>query len=59
MVELFEVGDRIVGAKLVAVGRKMSKVLVIAGTSSHKAQRIDVHGKPAKCFIDKPFYVKR
>lgn len=56
--KLISAGDELLGAKLVAVGRKVSKPTLVAGTSAHRAQRIEVEGKPARCFIDRQFYVK-
>ncbi|MFH0987078.1 MAG: hypothetical protein V1911_03460 [Candidatus Micrarchaeota archaeon] len=52
--QLIEIGDSVAGKKLIAVGRDIGRVAVIAGTSDHRAQRIDIRGKPAKCFIDIP-----
>lgn len=52
--KLTNVGDELEGERLVAVGRKVSKPVLIVGSSAHRAQRIDVFGKPAKCFIDRP-----
>lgn len=54
MAELARVGDSVVGEKLAAVGRKVSRVFVITGTSAHRAQRVYVWGKPARCYVDKP-----
>ncbi len=54
MSELYEVGDAVVGEKLTAVGRRMSRVYLIPGTSSHRAQSVHIWGKPARCFIDIP-----
>lgn len=51
-------GDELLGAKLVAVGRRVSKPTLVAGTSAHRAQRIEIEGKPARCFIDRQYYVK-
>lgn len=52
MTELSEPGDSVVGEKLVAWGRKVSRVHLIAGTSAHRAQSVYVWGAPAKCRID-------
>ncbi len=54
MTELGEVGDRVVGEKLVAVGRKIGRVFVIAREGAHRAQRVYVWGRPARCYVDKP-----
>ena len=52
MTELRDPGDAVAGEKLVALGRKISKVHLIAQTSSHRAQAVYIWGKPARCFID-------
>lgn len=54
MAELGELGDRVLGEKLVAVGRKISRVFVIGGRGAHRAQRVHVWGKPARCYVDRP-----
>jgi len=48
------VGDLVEGEKLVAVGRKMSKPIVIPATARHRAQQVYVYGGPARCYVDKP-----
>lgn len=58
MTELREAGDSIVGEKLVAWGRKVSRVRVVGGTSAHRAQCVYVWGMPARCRIDKPWRVR-
>ena len=50
--ELHEPGGAVAGEKLVAVGRKISKVYLIPQTSAHRAQAVYVWGKPTRCFID-------
>ena len=52
MTELREPGDAVVGEKLVAWGRKISRVHLISGTAAHRAQSVHVWGTPAKCRID-------
>src|SRR3989442_400858 len=47
-----------VGKNLVAVGRKISKVHLIAQTSAHRAQAVYVWGKPARCFVDIPIRLR-
>jgi len=47
-------GDAVEGEKLVAVGRKISKPIIIPATARHRAQQVYVYGTPAKCYIDKP-----
>ena len=58
MSELREVGDAVIGEKLAAIGRKMSRVFVVSGTSSHRAQTVHVWGKPARCFVDVPLRLR-
>lgn len=48
------IGDAVEGEKLVAVGRKVSKPIIIPATARHRAQQVYIHGTPAKCYIDKP-----
>jgi hypothetical protein len=47
------VGDAVEGEKLVAVGRKISKPIVIPATARHRAQQVYVYGDPARCYVDK------
>jgi len=47
-------GDVVEGEKLVAVGRRVSKPIVIPATARHRAQQVYIYGTPAKCYIDKP-----
>lgn len=47
-------GDAIEGEKLVATGRKITKPILVAATARHRAQRVYIHGSPAKCYIDRP-----
>lgn len=54
MTELSDGGDSVVGEKLVAAGRKISRVFVVAGTNARRAQRVYVWGKPARCYVDRP-----
>ncbi len=54
MTELAERGDSVVGEKLVAMGRKVRRVLVISGGGVHRAQRVFIWGSPARCIVDKP-----
>ena len=58
MSELHDVGDAVVGEKLAAMGRKVSRVFVVAGTSAHRAQTVHIWGKPARCFVDIPLRLK-
>lgn len=46
-------GDAVEGQKLVAVGRKMSKLIVIPATARHRAQQVYVYGGPARCYVDR------
>ena len=47
-------GDAVEGEKLVAVGRKISKPIIIPATARHRARQVYIYGTPAKCYIDKP-----
>jgi hypothetical protein len=38
--ELREVGDAVIGEKLAAIGRKVSRVFVVSGTSAHRGQTV-------------------
>lgn len=53
MAELRDVGDSVAGEKLVAIGRTVSRVYVVTGTGAHRAQRVYVWGKPARCYVDR------
>jgi hypothetical protein len=48
------IGDAVEGEKLVAVGRKVSKPIIIPATARHRIQQVYIYGTPAKCYIDKP-----
>ncbi len=50
--ELYNEGDGIVGKRLIAMGRDVSKSEVVPGSGRHRAQRVRVKGYPAKCYID-------
>ena len=50
-------GDTIEGEKIVAVGRKISKPIIIPETARHRAQQIHIYGTPAKCYVDKPIRI--
>lgn len=52
--QISKVGDTVIGHKLIAMGRRISKVYLIAGTAAHRMQRVNVEGKPAKCYVDIP-----
>ena len=52
MTELREPGDMVVGVKLVAWGRKISRIHLISATGSHRGQSVYVWGMPAECRID-------
>lgn len=54
MAELGDVGDRVVGEKLAAIGRKVGRVYVIAVTAARRAQRVYIWGDRARCYVDKP-----
>lgn len=48
------IGDVVEGEKLVAVGRRVSKPIIIPATARHRAQQVYIYGTPAKCYIDRP-----
>jgi len=50
-------GDAVEGERLVAVGRKISKPIIIPETARHRAQQVHIYGTPAKCYIDKPIRI--
>jgi hypothetical protein len=50
---LRSIGDAVEGEKLVAVGRRVSKPIIIPATARHRAQQVYIYGTPAKCYIDK------
>ena len=54
-----EAGDSISGEKLLAWGRKVSRVHLISGSSAHRAQSVSIWGMPARCVVDKAWRVKR
>jgi hypothetical protein len=53
------VGDAVEGEKLVAVGRKISKPVIIPATARHRAQQVYVDGNPARCYVDRPVRILR
>jgi len=59
MTQLSEPGDCVAGEKLLAWGRKVSRIHLISGSSAHRAQSVSVWGMPAKCIVDKAWRVKR
>ncbi len=59
MTQLSEPGDRVEGEKLLAWGRKVSRIHLISGSSAHRAQSVSIWGMPARCVVDKPWRVKR
>jgi hypothetical protein len=52
MAKYTEIGDIIVGDKIIAEDRKISDVKVIAKSGRHKAQRVVLKDN-AICYIDK------
>jgi hypothetical protein len=46
-------GDAVEGERLVAVGRKITKPIVIPATARHRGVRAIVYGLPARCYVDK------
>jgi len=59
MTQQGEPGNFVEGEKLLAWGRKVSRVHLISGSSAHRAQSVTVWGMPAKCMVDKAWRVKR
>jgi len=59
MTELGGPGDNVCGEKLLAWGRKVSRIHLISGTSAHRAQSVSVWEMPAKCVVDKTWRIKR
>ena len=54
----FNTGDCIRGEKVTAQARRVSKVEVVAGTSTHKIQQIRLEGS-VLCIVDRPLnYLK-
>lgn len=52
-------GDAVEGKKLVAVGRKISKPIIIPATAQHSGQQVYIHGNPARCYVDRPTKILR
>jgi hypothetical protein len=52
-------GDSVSGEKLLAWGRKVSRIHLISGSSAHRAQSASVWGMPARCMVDKAWRIKR
>ena len=59
MTQLTGPGDSVSGEKLLAWGRKVSRIHLISGSSAHRAQSVSVWGMPAKCVVDKAWRLKR
>ncbi len=59
MTELGGPGERVSGEKLLAWGRKVSRIHLVSGSSAHRAQSVSVWGTPARCMVDKAWRVKR
>jgi hypothetical protein len=54
----YKVGDCIRGEKVTAQARRVSRVEVVAGTSTHKIQQIKLEGS-VLCIVDRPLnYIK-
>ena len=54
MSTLREIGDAVEGERLVCLCRKVAGPYLVAGTSGHRAQRVVMHGLPARTWIEKP-----
>jgi hypothetical protein len=50
-------GDAIEGERLVAVGRKVTRPIVIPFSSRHRAIQVIIYGTPARCYISKPIRI--
>jgi hypothetical protein len=48
------VGDAVEGEKLVAVGRRIYKPIIISATARHGAQQVYIDGNPARCYVERP-----
>ena len=57
MTLLYQIGDGVKGEKLVCEFRRISGPYLIAGTSSHRAQRAVLLGLPAHAWIEKPIRI--
>lgn len=54
----FNIGDCIRGEKVTAQARRVSRIEVVAGTSTHKIQQIRLEGS-VLCIVDRPLnYLK-
>ncbi|HJT35115.1 MAG TPA: hypothetical protein VJ783_24015 [Pirellulales bacterium] len=47
-------GDAIAGERVIAQGRKIGKMIVVAGTSTHKMQEVVLRSN-VLCVLDRPF----
>lgn len=52
-------GDAVEGEKLIAVGRKITKPILISATAKHRGQQAYIYGLSAICYIDKPLRVAK
>jgi hypothetical protein len=50
-------GDAVEGERLVAVGRKITRPIVIPATGRHRAVQAVIYGIPARCYISKPIRI--
>lgn len=53
-----EVGDSIIGERIICEARVVSKPILIHRTGKHRAQRLSLTGNPAVCWIEKPIREK-
>jgi len=56
---LREPGDAVEGERLVAIGRKVTRPIVIPSTSRHRAVQVIIYGTPARCYVSKPIRILR
>ena len=59
MAILRQIGDGIEGERLVGLCRKVNGPFLVAGTSGHRANRVVLHGLPARMWIEKPMELRR
>jgi hypothetical protein len=50
-------GDAVEGERLVAVGRKITRPIVIPAMGGHRAVQAVIYGIPARCSISKPIRI--
>ena len=53
------VGDAVEGEKLVVLGRRTCKPIIISATAWHGAQQVYIDGNPARCYVDRPVRIPK